>query len=522
MFSAVLKGITGSLERRFVLTLFFPSLLFWGALLTVIALTADIQDLLVSWNKQSVEVRALQIGGGLIWVVFFAHVVSHHRTWLTRQFEGYWDWPLGDRLRRWRTKRHVQLLGELAASGNAGYERIYYAYPLPNETEQVMPTRLGNILKNAELYPLRQYEADAVLLWPRLYAVLPESFVGALADTKASLDLMLILSALGGVFAVVAGGAVLVVGGPWWLFLACFAGALTIAHAAYISGLRAAIPYAQFIKSAFDLYRGDLAKKMGYTLPTSHDAEIAFWRNLGQFIYRGIAEDPSAIPYKGSKQDAGGGAIPNTPGSSGADGRRQTRHSVDHQKTFAVVIAILLAAGGCWFLRGKSDHVGAVVAARDVPAYTRISPADVKSVSTPRSALRAKTLTRVDGVIGTYVSEPLSAGEAIRRNQLVEQDPSASDLVQGTVAVPLEVTAALALGGKLRKGEVVAVWDRVTGKPVLDRVLVLDVVPGADRDAAKSSSVRFVVVLAVPVQRRTEFLAETRGEVVFTRVSDFR
>jgi hypothetical protein len=303
MFSTVLKEITGSLDRRFLLTLFLPSLLFWGGLLAVFALVTGARDLLASWNAQSAEMQWIEIAAAVAWITFFAYVLSHRLTSLTRQFEGYWSWPLGGRLRRWRKKHYEKVLQTLAEKGDAGYERIYYAYPLPDETDQLMPTRLGNILKNAELYPLQRYEADAVLLWPRLYAVLPDSFVAALGETKTSLDLMLVLSALSGLFAVTSGVGLLIVGGPWWLFLACSLGGLALSRFAYGSALQAAIPYAQLIKSAFDLYRGDLVDKLGYERPASQEEEIAFWGNLGKLIYRGAPDDESVLRYQGAKEE---------------------------------------------------------------------------------------------------------------------------------------------------------------------------------------------------------------------------
>ena len=40
---------------------------------------------------------------------------------------------------------------------------------MPSQPDQVMPTALGNVLRNAELHPRDRYGIDAVLTWPRLY-----------------------------------------------------------------------------------------------------------------------------------------------------------------------------------------------------------------------------------------------------------------------------------------------------------------------------------------------------------------
>ena len=46
----------------------------------------------------------------------------------------------------------------------------------------VVPTRLGNILKASELYANQRYGLDPVLIWSRLYGLLPES---AIATVRA-------------------------------------------------------------------------------------------------------------------------------------------------------------------------------------------------------------------------------------------------------------------------------------------------------------------------------------------------
>jgi hypothetical protein len=307
MFSTVLNEITGYLDRRFVFTFLFPSLLFWGGLLGVFALNNDPGALWSAWDQQAAVNKIIQIVAALAWVTFFAYLVANQLSWITRQFEGYWDglpFRLGNRLRQRRQAHYVEVLKALGAQDDSSAEElIYYRYPLPVETEHVMPTRLGNILKNAELYSYQRYQVDAVLMWPRLYPILPKDYANLLGDAKASLDLMLVISTLSILFAVIAGAYLLIIGGPWGLFLACFLGGLALSALAYQSAVQAAIPYAQLIKSAFDLYRGDLLEKMGYEHPKSLEDEIQFWDNLCKLIYRNLAQDESVLRYKGAPEE---------------------------------------------------------------------------------------------------------------------------------------------------------------------------------------------------------------------------
>ena len=71
---------------------------------------------------------------------------------------------------------------------------------------------------------------------------------------------------------------------------------------AYRSALEAAITYGQLIKSAFDLYKDDLRKQMGYEQPKSLAEERAFWQSLYELIFKGEASNLEALRYLGVKE----------------------------------------------------------------------------------------------------------------------------------------------------------------------------------------------------------------------------
>lgn len=303
MFTNVLSQITGRLDSRFILTLFFPSLMFWGGLTAVYASTSGLEATVTQWRAQNVDLQLMQIIIALAGVTFFAYLLGNQLVWLTKQFEGYWQWMpvIGEHLVNLRRKHYQYLLKRLDASGH--YESIYYGFPFPDEPEAVMPTRLGNILKNSEQYAYKRYDMDAVLLWPRLYAVLPEGFIKTLDGAKTSLDFMLVISTLSSLFALLAGIYLVVTGGPWWLFLLCFAGGWVVAYFAYRSALEAAVTYGQLIKSAFDLYKDALRQQLGYERPKSLEEERAFWIAVYDLTYRGEAGDPDKLRYPGANKE---------------------------------------------------------------------------------------------------------------------------------------------------------------------------------------------------------------------------
>ncbi|MCC3499428.1 MAG: hypothetical protein JGK03_15350 [Microcoleus sp. PH2017_25_DOB_D_A] len=178
-------------------------------------------------------------------------------------------------------KRQAQLQQNLASL----YNCIYLYYPLPTQSEKVMPTSLGNILKNAELYSFERYELDAVLIWPRLYNLLPDRFIQTLAEAKSSLDFMLVISTLGGIFALLSGAYLLTIQSSGWLFLLCFWGGLLVGWLAYRGALGSTIIYAELIKAGFDLYRNELLKQMRLPLPKTPTEEIKQWDEIRQFLY---------------------------------------------------------------------------------------------------------------------------------------------------------------------------------------------------------------------------------------------
>jgi hypothetical protein len=158
-----------------------------------------------------------------------------------------------------------------------------------------MPTRRGNILKNAELYPKDRYRIDAVLIWPRLYYLLPERFIQTFAEARGALDFMLVISSLSGAFALISAGYLLYVRGPMQLFFICNPGGLFIAWLAYKGAIDGALIYAQQIKVAFDLYRNDLLKQMNMPLPATPAEEKERCNEVVLFLYRNV---PGLLTYR--------------------------------------------------------------------------------------------------------------------------------------------------------------------------------------------------------------------------------
>jgi hypothetical protein len=303
MFSTAYKGVTGVLDRRFLLHSFLPVLAFWALLLWLWRLgRGEWPDALHAWLALGLEAKGLEVAAFLAFSYLTAWLLASRAGALLRLYEGYWDFPggrwLADRLRG----RHQARLGRLAEALKAnprapGYEEIYGGYPLPTQPGEVMPTRLGNVLKNAELYARDRYRVNAVLLWPRLFPLLPRPFAELVAEARSGLDFLVLLSALGVAFGATAGVGLLALRAPWLLTLEAAGGGLAVAALAYGAAVGQARVYGQLVKSAFDLYRFRVLKQLRLPLPGNPDEEETLWQEVCGFLYTAARAKPGLWAY---------------------------------------------------------------------------------------------------------------------------------------------------------------------------------------------------------------------------------
>lgn len=301
MLGALLKDTSGVTDRRFFINALLPCVLFCGlALLVVLGAEHDLGNMTATWHNSPAGVKALQAMAFLATASLLACGLASQRTTILRWFEGYWTTAIGRgpaRIgRRHHCYRHFRLGEQVDEGDTVAYETVYLWYPPLTQPGQVMPTRLGNVLKSAELYPYTRYSIDAVLTWPRLYHHLPERFLSTFSSAKADLDLMLGLCALAALFGAGAATYLAVVGGPVWMFLACLWGSAAVAHLTYRSALSNAVIYGHQVRIAFDLYRDELRQHLGDRPPRDEADERDYWLRLCLLWYRGIPRDHAVLP----------------------------------------------------------------------------------------------------------------------------------------------------------------------------------------------------------------------------------
>src|ERR1035441_9723016 len=174
----------GALDRRFLLTSFLPMAVFLALVVFTFWPSSAHADALAQWQRQSGEQRLVEGIAFLAVAMLSAALLASMTGPLLRVYEGYWLGWIGELGRR-HHRRVLVRLGRQAATDARAYGRIEAGYPFPSDLDAVMPTTLGNVLRNAELYPRYRYGMDAVVVWPRLYMVASERALAGIASARS-------------------------------------------------------------------------------------------------------------------------------------------------------------------------------------------------------------------------------------------------------------------------------------------------------------------------------------------------
>jgi len=327
MFTTFLEKAGKLFGKSFLMTALIPSLAFWLLGLTLYEQATGWQWVTIWWSSQPAQVKLLVGIELILGLTLSSLALSSLQTSILRAYEGYWaglfSWPVvGSLIRRLHDtllERQRQARGSLQSRMDELAEQITVlekgdqaneatrrqAIPLRRELAEVewtaiqryvvedtqlRPTALGNILRVAECYPRHRYGMDAVILWPRLMAVLPKEFVGAVGETRLSLDALVTTSFCGLLFALV-WGMVLLVLKAWGWALVAILGGLIVAFLAYRIALPTAKSYGEMVKAAYDTHRWKLLDLLRLELPADPEAEKQLWTKVSDFLYRGTPLD---------------------------------------------------------------------------------------------------------------------------------------------------------------------------------------------------------------------------------------
>jgi len=247
-------------------------------------------------DPQRLTEQAGRVGTGQAIVVGFVFFAVVALAWpfqigIVRLLEGYWGASaigsalasLGIELQRRRVKRLTGLLRRPANSAQRERLRQVAAERLatyPLDDRDLLPTRLGNVLRAAETRAGQRYGLDTLTVWPRLYPHLSDSVTEALADLRDQLDTAARLCAVLALATIIS-AALLAVHG-WWLLIPATTAMLS--WIAYRAAIRAADDYGEQLYVAFDLHRFDMLRGLHLPLPYDPDLELQLNERLSGFF----------------------------------------------------------------------------------------------------------------------------------------------------------------------------------------------------------------------------------------------
>ncbi|MBO3747589.1 hypothetical protein J5X84_16045 [Streptosporangiaceae bacterium NEAU-GS5] len=303
MFPAI-GDVFGTLDKRFVSTVWLPVQAFFGCLLVIVFSAYGWTRARTTWTALPAGGQVAAAVGYLVAGTLVAYVVAAQISSLIRLYEGYWPdiRPLGGRVKRVTealTQRQRDRRDRLVADEQ--HARVALAYPAGDD--RVLPTRFGNIMRSAETHPWQRYRLDGVLFWPRLYACLPEAVVTQIGAARSNMEFMLVVSVCGYAFAGVGTVTALVLG-LWWGAAIALAGGLLVGWGGYVSSLSRCLAFGTVVRAVFDVHRFALLDTLKWRRPESWQQERAQWQAIGHLWLHGgpgSAEEARRLGYQPSK-----------------------------------------------------------------------------------------------------------------------------------------------------------------------------------------------------------------------------
>lgn len=207
--------------------------------------------------------------------------------------------------RKERTNKRIKQLKNKRDALATEYDLKY-----PPLDSMILPTRLGNILRAAEVYSQDRYHADSVMLWPRMVWAIDREYMNQVDAANDQCSFLLNSSLLSAIFAIMA----FVVSGYQVLFFPSSSNsilyvllglaALGIAWFFYTASLMNVTKYGNLIRSSYDLFRFNLLEKLHLKLPPNNQEEKELWYKLSEFITIGELYGEQYFAYDHADEEA--------------------------------------------------------------------------------------------------------------------------------------------------------------------------------------------------------------------------
>ena len=214
---------------------------------------------------------------------------------LYRLLEGYTlPWKIHLMLLRKQARQWKVLRRQLQRA--EGRPKLRHQYSLiqeqlsdyPSDRRDLLPTRLGNAFKAMEDYGYDRFRLDSQTLWYELHSVLPARLRKDSEDARAGVDFfgallahLVALAVIGCLIAITEGSAL--------AFLVAVASCV-LTRPTYSAAVKNMTDWRFSVQALINVGRPNLAKALGYSLPTTLDKEGKFWLAWFELVNYGESE----------------------------------------------------------------------------------------------------------------------------------------------------------------------------------------------------------------------------------------
>jgi hypothetical protein len=289
------------LAKRWLDYLFGPAFLFWAGGMGLYIWKLGWDAIKVTWQSWEIYQQVTAILAALLVVFVSSLAIRAVQLPVIRILEGYWPWPLNNIASYIVSKNQKKFAEQYKALRELKQkekdkpitpeeqDRLFqledWAHCNPASAKDLLPTRLGNLLRSREMAPSRKYGLDALICWPRLWCLLPECIQENLTSSRDVLNQQAELWLWGLLFLVwTALNPLVVLISLMWMFLA------------YRMTLQTAAVYGDLMETAFDLHRFALYDALGWPRPKDCNEEKVAGARLTEFLWRGAIGEKIVYP----------------------------------------------------------------------------------------------------------------------------------------------------------------------------------------------------------------------------------
>lgn len=292
-----------SFGRTFLIAHLVPAILFISVKIILVKFGLLALPYWMGWERFGIKYLDEKAIILLLIAFFIASGLQQFNNLIVKMYEGYFIDRLPKRLqvytfltsfRKYQKRLYNKRIVEIKQSNerNEGPEGKQFDltrnFP---DLGEILPTRLGNKIRAFEHYAKKIYNIDPITGWTRLVSVIPSSYKEEIEKSQTDFTFFLNLSFL----SVILGIEWLILPGELiWrtlLLIPCFC--FFVSYLLYRISCMYAEWWGEYVRSAFDLYRYDLLKQMGSSLPSGPitlQEEKAIWSHVQEHTF--YVKDP--------------------------------------------------------------------------------------------------------------------------------------------------------------------------------------------------------------------------------------